>query len=149
MVQALAARYGFDPARTPWDEMTPASQHAFLFGDPEPLEVRYTGRSGRTHTARHVFRGFYGWVGEWDLGGTYTAFEPCPACGGRRLRPEYLAVTLGGQEARPERGALARLAEVLDGVAGWLPEGHRPRPTWPPPAAGCTFSRRWGSATCT
>jgi excinuclease ABC subunit A len=125
MVQALAARYGFDPARTPWDEMTPASQQAFLFGDPEPLEVHYTGRSGRTHTARHVFRGFYGWVGEWDLGGTYTAFEPCPACGGRRLRPEYLAVTLGGHDVHAlSEAPLARLAEVLDGVAGWLPEGH-------------------------
>ncbi|MBI5960237.1 MAG: ATP-binding cassette domain-containing protein, partial [Chloroflexi bacterium] len=32
----------------------------------------------------------------WDVGGTYTQTEVCPACGGARLRPEYLAVTLAG-----------------------------------------------------
>ena len=39
MVQALAARYDFDPAATPWNRMSPEAQHAFLYGDPEPLTV--------------------------------------------------------------------------------------------------------------
>ena len=34
MVQALAARYKFDPFQTPWNAMTPEAQQAFLFGDP-------------------------------------------------------------------------------------------------------------------
>ena len=38
-VQALAARYDFDPETTPWDHMSPKAQQAFLYGDPEPLEV--------------------------------------------------------------------------------------------------------------
>ncbi|HEY3341881.1 MAG TPA: ATP-binding cassette domain-containing protein, partial [Anaerolineae bacterium] len=49
-VQALAARYGFDPARTPWTEMTPAAQQAFLHGDPTPLEVTFRSRTGRERT---------------------------------------------------------------------------------------------------
>jgi excinuclease ABC subunit A len=39
LVRALASRYGFDPVHTPWEEMSEAAQHAFLYGDPEPLEV--------------------------------------------------------------------------------------------------------------
>ena len=47
----------------------------------------------------HTFPGFYGWVRDWDVGGTYTDTRVCPDCqGGARLRPEYLAVTLGGAE---------------------------------------------------
>ncbi len=125
LVQALAGRYGFDPARTPWNEMSPAAQQAFLYGDPEPLPVQFTGRSGRTHTGRHAFPGFYGWVGDWDVGGTYTDSEPCPQCAGRRLRPEYLAVTLAGYDAHAlSTMPLARLGKVLDGVSSRLPPDH-------------------------
>lgn len=97
-VQALAVKYGFDPATTPWDAMSPEAQHAFLFGDPDPMPVRYESRSGRTtrdYTA--PFPGFFRWIGDWDVGGTYTDTEVCPGCGGGKLRPEYLAVTLGGR----------------------------------------------------
>ena len=31
-VLALGQRYGFDPHTTPWNEMTPEAQQAFLFG---------------------------------------------------------------------------------------------------------------------
>jgi excinuclease ABC subunit A len=95
MVQALAARYGFDPAQTPWNEMAPEAQHAFLFGDPEPLLVTFQSRTGRTRTGSHRFPGFYGWIRDWDVGGTYTDSQACPDCQGGRLRPEYGAVTLG------------------------------------------------------
>jgi len=95
LLQALASRYSFDPAGTPWDEMTEESRHAFLFGDPEPLEVHYESRKGRKSTRRQRFPGFFSWIGDWDFGGTYTRQEVCLDCGGGRLRPEYLAVRLG------------------------------------------------------
>jgi len=96
IVQAVAERYGFDPMTLPWNEMTPEAQRAFLFGDPEPLTVTFHNRTGRTTTREMVFKGFYGWLGDWDVGGTYTDNQTCPDCQGTRLRPEYLAVTLAG-----------------------------------------------------
>jgi excinuclease ABC subunit A len=99
MVQALADRYGFDPCTTPWREMTAEAQHAFLFGDPAPLKVTAIGHSGRVSEYTAPFPGFYGWIRDWDVGGTYTDTRPCPECAGAGLRPEYLVVRLGGHNA--------------------------------------------------
>jgi len=122
VVQALAERYGFDPAETPWDEMTQEAREAFLFGDSEPLTVTYHSPTGRVRTETRVFRGFYGWVRDWDIGGTYTDSEVCPGCGGARLRPEYLAVRVGGFNVHElNTTPLTGLAEVLSGVRP--PEG--------------------------
>ncbi len=95
MVQALAERHNFDPAQTPWLEMSPEAQKAFLFGDPEPLEVTLRSRT-QTSVRSIVYPGFYGFIRDWDVGGTYTDRILCPECQGARLRPEYLAVTLAG-----------------------------------------------------
>lgn len=95
-VQAAAAKYGFDPATTSWDAMSPEAQHAFLFGDPVPMPVHYEGRAGHTRDYVGKFPGFFGWIGDWDVGGMYTDTELCPGCAGGKLRPAYLAVTLGG-----------------------------------------------------
>lgn len=96
IVRALSEKYHFDPDTTPWKDMTPEAQHAFLFGDPEPLRVTHVSRDGRTTTALRRCPGFYGWVRDWDIGGTYTEAVTCPECRGGRLRPEFLAVTLNG-----------------------------------------------------
>ena len=117
MVQALAQRYGFDPFETPWNAMTPEAQHAFLFGTEEELDVTFRSRTGRVTQRCQRFPGFYGWIGDWDAGGTYTETVPCPACGGARLRPEYLAVTLGGHNVHALSAMPLRdLAAILDGV---------------------------------
>ena len=96
MVQALAEKYHFDPFETPWNDMTPLAQERFLYGDPEPLTVHYENRKGDRRTSEQRYPGFYGWVGEWDIGGTYTEARPCPDCAGCGLRDEYAAVTLSG-----------------------------------------------------
>jgi excinuclease ABC subunit A len=96
-MQAYAARYHIDLERTPWNQMSPQAQQAFLFGDPEPMHVTFRSRTGRTHTRTGKFTGFYGWVRDWDSSGTYTNTAACPECHGSRLRPEYLAVKLAGQ----------------------------------------------------
>lgn len=96
LLQALASRYGFDPEVTPWNEMAQEAQKAFLFGTEEELTVSEETRTGRTRTYRARFPGFYGFIRDWDIGGTYTITVPCPQCRGARLRPEYLAVTLQG-----------------------------------------------------
>lgn len=124
-VLALGQRYGFDPHTTPWQAMTPAAQQAFLFGDPEPLQVTAYGHSGRVSSGLVKFPGFYGFLRDWDVGGTYTVTEPCPKCGGACLRPEFLAVTLGGYNIHAlSQMPLSQLAEVLAGLnltGGTLP----------------------------
>ncbi len=98
IVQALAKRYGFNPTATPWNEMTEQAQEAFLYGDPQPLDVTFESRKRPPTTREIVFRGFYNhWLRDWDIGGTYTRTEPCKRCGGTGFRPEYTAVTLGGR----------------------------------------------------
>ena len=48
------------------------------------------------------------------MGGTYTDNVPCPECGGARLRPEYLAVTLLGYDFyQLSQMSLSQLADIL------------------------------------
>ncbi len=96
MLQALAGRYGFNPDTTPWNEMTPEAQRAFLFGDNEPLTAVFHSRNGTVKEGKCKFPGFYGFIRDWDIGGAYTETVPCPECKGARLRPEYLAVEFAG-----------------------------------------------------
>lgn len=117
LVQALGARHGFDPATTPWSEMTAEARHAFLFGDPEPLTYTHQRRDGQTHTGTQVYPGFYGWIRDWDVGGTYTDARACLDCAGARLRPEYLAVTLSGYNIHAlSEMVLVRLDQILQNV---------------------------------
>ena len=95
MVRALGERYGFDPAQTAWSEMSEEAKQAFLFGDEKPILVRFKSRT-QEGSREIVYPGFYGFIRDWDVGGTYTDTRPCPACGGAQLRPESLAVSLGG-----------------------------------------------------
>jgi excinuclease ABC subunit A len=124
LVQALARRYGFDPAATPWNEMAPEARQAFLFGTTELLDVTAQSRSGRTSRYQAPFPGFYGFIRDWDVGGTYTDNTPCPECQGARLRKEYLAVTLLGHNIyQLSQMSLAQLGETLGRLP--LPEGER------------------------
>ena len=142
IVQGLAARYDFDPFETPWEQMTEAARHAFLFGDPAPLPVTFRSRSGRVRHEEVNFAGFYGWIRDWDIGGTYTRNEPCPDCGGGRLRPDYLAVTLNGRNYfELNEMPLAELAQVLqdliaDGDASPHPAPFATQTTRPSPRRG-------------
>ena len=121
MVQAFAARYGFDPATTPWNEMGPEAQDRFLFGDPEPIPVTYTSRSGQVTHRIETFPGFYGWIRDWDQGGTYTETISCPECAGAGLRQPYRDVRLCGRTAFELRtislGELQPLIKTLPEVA--------------------------------
>lgn len=119
MLLALAERYGFDPLLTPWNEMSIEAQQAFLFGDPEPLSVTAHSRTGRAKTFRTPFPGFYGFIRDWDVGGTYTDTIACPECQGARLRPEYLAVRLGEYNVyQLGQLSLVALARLMEGFGG-------------------------------
>jgi len=95
-VQALAQHLGFDPTTTPWNQMSKEAQEAFLFGYPEKLRIVHQSRNGSTSEHWGHMPGFFGWIRDWDVGGTYTDEVPCPDCKGARLRPDYASVTLAG-----------------------------------------------------
>ncbi|MFW9998566.1 MAG: hypothetical protein ACFE9Q_01515 [Candidatus Hodarchaeota archaeon] len=97
IVQALAARYGFDPFSTTWNDMSELAKNAFVFGEKEPLDVEFENKKGQIYNKVVQFKGFYEhWLRDWDVGGTYTDKEVCNECHGMKLRPQYLAISLYG-----------------------------------------------------
>lgn len=127
IVQALAERYGFDPEKTPWNEMPEQARQAFLFGDEQPLERTYRSKStGKLVTSTDRWEGFYGgWVRDWDVHGTYTRSVSCPDCGGAGLKADYLVVTLAGHN-------LHQLSELpLDALRNTLDQLPIPEPALP------------------
>ena len=88
----LGERYGFDCRTTPWEAMSEAARNAVLYGDPDPIVKRF--KSG--HQQQRPWRGIVHTMTNWDHGGRYTMTATCAQCAGKRLRPEYLAITLDG-----------------------------------------------------
>ncbi|MGD2086054.1 MAG: ATP-binding cassette domain-containing protein [Candidatus Aminicenantes bacterium] len=124
IVRAFAQRHGFDPAVTPWDQIPAEVQQMFLFGDPEPLQVTFRNPRGRTYVSTITFNGFYGWIRDWDVGGTYTDTVQCPDCKGARLRPRYLAVTLNGYNIHQlSEQPLSWLREIFENNKKFLQGG--------------------------
>ena len=117
--QALGARYGFDPLKTPWQEMSDEARQVFLFGDEEEHEFLYQSKGTRKMVTRvGRWEGFYGgWVRDWDVHGTYTEQAPCPKCQGAGLKESCLAVTLDGHNIHAlSEMPLVQLKRVLDGL---------------------------------
>jgi excinuclease ABC subunit A len=102
IIPELGKRYGFDPFKTPWNEMSKEAQDVFLYGDGEVYRFTYISKStgrmkGKERPSKWTWRGFYqkeSWIFDWDIHGTYTRQVVCPECNGAGLKPEYLAVTL-------------------------------------------------------
>ncbi|SEG31390.1 excinuclease ABC subunit A [Actinacidiphila yanglinensis] len=121
---------GYDIDR-PWRELPQEDRDWILFSDEQPVvtvhPVREAGRiqrpyEGRFMSARrYVMRAF----SESKSAATrrrvmrHLESAVCPVCGGKRLRPEALAVTFAGYDiAELARMPLSDLAEVLRKAAG-------------------------------
>jgi excinuclease ABC subunit A len=107
VIQAIADRYEID-VDTPWRELTEQQQDYFLFGTGgERIFVTYKNRMGRKRQYAMAFEGIVRSLErrykETDSGQQrerieeYMSFRPCPECGGARLKPAVLAVTVGGR----------------------------------------------------
>ncbi|HEX5039229.1 MAG TPA: ATP-binding cassette domain-containing protein [Candidatus Limnocylindria bacterium] len=116
-LQAIAARYGFDPFITPWRQMTRRAQDAFLNAEEE-VEVDVPSGSGRRAGHHRLqWRGVLRILAGWDLGGMYVDHVPCDACAGGRLRPQFLTVRLGSMNRHDLHTAPIRsLATVVEDV---------------------------------
>lgn len=105
ILQAVAKYLEVD-LDTPWREYSPKTQEAFLLGTGDVnIQVDYLTRSGRE---THWYIKWNGAVGELLRKHTesdseqvrekleqYMSVIPCKTCGGARLKPEILAVTVG------------------------------------------------------
>ncbi len=107
VLEALADTYGFS-LRAPWKQLKRSQQKAVLYGSgSKKLQVEYKNRYGRARSYRTAFEGVIPWLqrrhadsdSDWSRGQaeSYMREVPCTACGGARLRPESLAVTVGGR----------------------------------------------------
>ncbi|CAM3646444.1 excinuclease ABC subunit UvrA [Nocardiopsis rhodophaea] len=105
LMQAVGDAIGFD-LDTPWERLSRAARKALLEGHNTQVNVRYRNRYGRTRSYYTDFEGVIPWVkrrhaeSESDYGRErlegYMRTVHCPACGGQRLKPVVLAVTVGG-----------------------------------------------------
>jgi excinuclease ABC subunit A len=107
VLKAVGDEYGFS-TDTPWKKLKAAAKKVVLYGaGNKQVTVRYKNRYGRQRTYSTRFEGVIPWVerrhteSESDrvreqIEG-YMRLVPCPACGGARLRPASLAVTIGGK----------------------------------------------------
>jgi len=106
MLRAVAERYDI-PTDVPLARLPKKKLDLLLHGTNERVRVRYRGRGGRLHVYDITFRGVLHHMQE-DFQETdsearrdelqrYMAVRPCPVCGGARLKPEALAVTLAGR----------------------------------------------------
>jgi excinuclease ABC subunit A len=105
LVGALGDALGFT-IDTPWARLPAAAQHALLHGYEQQVHVQYTTRNGRERSYDARFEGAIPYIerqhdGEdeasrdWFAG--FMREVPCPSCGGARLKPVSLAVTVDGR----------------------------------------------------
>ena len=105
ILEALAKKYGFS-LETPWRELTADQQQKVLYGTTEPLTIRYRPQHGGTRTYTINFEGVIPNLdrrykqteseGVREEIEQYMSARICPDCRGARLKPEALAVTVGG-----------------------------------------------------
>ncbi|QCB93506.1 excinuclease ABC subunit UvrA [Cellulomonas shaoxiangyii] len=113
VLTALAQDMGFS-MDTPWRALPKRAKDAVLHGENHEVKVRYRNRWGRERTYSTGFEGVLTFLerrhseteSEWskEKYEAYMREVPCPVCKGARLKPEVLAVKVGGRS----------IAEVCD-----------------------------------
>ncbi len=105
IIEGLAKELGFR-TNVPWAALSSEVQEALLFGKDYEVHVSYRNRFGRMRSYTSGFEGAVHYInrkhGETDSEYSrekyrgYMREVPCPTCKGARLRPEVLAVKIGG-----------------------------------------------------
>jgi excinuclease ABC subunit A len=125
VIQAIADRYEIE-LDEPWESLSDEEQDLFLYGtDGERLYISYRNRMGRKRSYMLAFEGIVPSLQrryrETDSSTQrerieeYMSFRPCPVCKGARLKPEVLAVTVGGRNIHEfTQLSVTRALEFLD-----------------------------------
>ncbi|WP_407653649.1 excinuclease ABC subunit UvrA [Cellulomonas alba] len=106
VLSALAEEMGFSTS-APWRALPERARDAVLYGRNHEVHVRYKNRWGRERQYSTGFEGVVTFLerrhteteSDWSKE-KYEAFMrevPCPVCQGARLKPEVLAVKVGGR----------------------------------------------------
>jgi excinuclease ABC subunit A len=105
LLAAVADAYGAD-ASTPWRRIPKGARDAILYGSEERVKVTYRNRFGRLRSYATTFEGVIPNLerrhaesesdSQRERLQQYMREVDCRACRGTRLRPESLAVTIGG-----------------------------------------------------
>ena len=96
------------PSTAPWKSLKAKDKKLVLYGTgTKPVHVTYKNRFNRTRSYEAMFEGIIPWLqrrhGEAESDWSREQIEQymrevdCPACHGARLKPESLAVTVGGR----------------------------------------------------
>lgn len=106
LLEAVAAHYGFS-TDTPIQDLDPKHVEIILHGSgKQKIRFRYENKYGRRTERMITYSGVIpnlerrykqtssNYIRQWIEG--FMAAIPCPACEGKRLKPEVLAVTVGG-----------------------------------------------------
>ncbi len=106
VLEAVAGVHGFS-LDTPWKRLGKKAKEILLYGSDEEIYVRYKNRYNRQRAYHTTYEGVVWNVerrhDETDSDTQRDKLEqfmrqiPCRACGGARLKPESLAVTVGGR----------------------------------------------------
>jgi excinuclease ABC subunit A len=128
LVAAVAQQHQI-PVDRPWRRLTVRQRDIILYGLPagETVPMRFRTRGGRVHHYQAKFEGIIRNLERRYRETESTAVKegierlmmqhPCPTCKGKRLRPEFLAVTVGGI------GIMDLCAQpvdkVLETLSGW------------------------------
>jgi excinuclease ABC subunit A len=106
VLAAVADAHGFG-LDTPWKKLPKRARDVVLYGSDEEVHVKYRNRYGRQRAYWTTYEGCIPNIerrhAETDSDSAREKLEqfmreiPCRACKGQRLKPESLAVTVGGQ----------------------------------------------------
>ena len=107
VLKAVSEANGFSMDK-PWSKLTKAQRKILLFGSgTRRVHVQYRNRYGTLRSYDTQFEGVVPWLqrrhsdadSDWvrEQVEGYMREVPCPDCGGTRLRPESLAVKVGGR----------------------------------------------------
>ncbi|RGC67032.1 UvrABC system protein A [Micromonospora sp. MW-13] len=126
LLEALGEAEHFD-VDTPWRALPARAQKTILHGSGDQVHVRYRNKFGRERSYYTGFEGVVQWIerrhtdteSEWsrEKYEGYMRDVPCAACGGARLKPEVLAVTLAGKSiAEVCNLSVGECADLLAGI---------------------------------
>ncbi|MCR4838769.1 MAG: excinuclease ABC subunit UvrA [Eubacterium sp.] len=105
VLESLAKEYGFS-LDTPWRELSDTAKNVILTGTGgHRIKVSYESQYSRKNVFFYAFEGLvkncqkrYQETGSESMKAEYEEYMtliPCEACGGKRLKPSSLAVTIG------------------------------------------------------
>ncbi|MGD1034425.1 MAG: excinuclease ABC subunit UvrA [Candidatus Dormibacteria bacterium] len=122
VLQTVCRRYRI-PTDVPFGELPAREQRVILYGLPkdETVRMRYVSHTGRSHSYEAAYEGvipnlerrYRETESEWVKQEIERLMmqKPCPACAGKRLKPEFLAVTVDGMSVMDFTGLT--VAEAL------------------------------------